>query len=148
MFEVLHKHSTDQRTEVNSLKEQLHAASEAAVLANDTAAARLDEILSEERQQASTDRQTLLAQITSLVMANGDAQDNRLNSKINGVRSQITASKESLEAAQSVYTTGMHAWNDKESRFVEDVRASRESMKNKLKEDWIVSLPIYITIIS
>lgn len=138
MFEELHNHITDQRTEVNSLKEQLHAANEAAVLASDTAAARLDEILSEERQQAFTERQTLLAQITTLVTANGDAQDNRLTSKINGVRSQITASKENLEAAQSVYSKGMHAWNDKESRFVEDVRASRESMKNKLKEDWMV----------
>ena len=125
---------------MNSLKEQLRTANAAAVLANDTASTRLEEILSEERQQASTDRQNLLAQITSLVMANGDAQDNRLNSKINDVRSEITASKESLEAAQSAHTKGMDSWNDKESRFVEDVCTSRESMKSKLKEDWIVSL--------
>jgi hypothetical protein len=33
-------------------------------------------------------------------MANDEAQDSRLNSKINDVRSEITASKESLEATQ------------------------------------------------
>jgi kinesin family protein 11 len=139
MFEELNKHITAQKIEVNSLKEQLRAAREATILANDTACTRLEEILSEERQQASDDRQSLLAQITSLIMANGNARDNRLNSKINDVRSEITASNESLEAAQSAYIKGMDSWSYKESRFVEDVWASRESMKSKLEEDWIVS---------
>jgi kinesin family member 11 len=139
MFEELNKHITAQTIEVNSLKEQLRAAREATILANDTACTRLEEILSEERQQASDDRQSLLAQITSLIMANGNAQDNRLNSKINDVRSEITASNESLEAAQSAYIKGMDSWSDKESRLVEDVWTSRESMKSKLEEDWIVS---------
>jgi len=44
-----------------------------------------------------------------------------LNSKINDVRSEITASKESLEAAQLAYTKCMDSQNDKELRFVEDV---------------------------
>jgi kinesin family protein 11 len=139
MFEELNKHITAQTIEVNSLKEQLRAAREATILANDTACTRLEEILSEERQQASDDRQSLLAQITSLIMANGNAQDNRLNSKINDVRSEITASNESLEAAQSAYIKGMDSWSDKESRLVEDVWTSRESMKSKLEEDWTVS---------
>lgn len=139
MFEELNKHITAQRIEVNSLKEQLRAAREETIIANDTACTRLEEILSEERQQASDDRQSLLAQITSLIMANGNAQDNRLNSKINDVRSEITASNESLEAAQSAYIKGMDSWSDRESRFFEDVWTSRESMKSKLEEDWVVS---------
>jgi len=142
MFDELHKHMTSQRTEINSLKEQLRAASEAAVLANNTASTRLEGILLEERQHVSTERQNLLAQITNLVMANSNAQDDRLSSKINNVRSEITASKESLEAAQSAYTKGMDSWSDKESRFVGDVLTSRESMKSRLKEDWIVSLSL------
>lgn len=141
MFDELHKYIAAQRTEVNSLKERVRAASEMAVLANDAASSRLAEILSEERQQVSTDRQNLLLKITSLVMANGDAQDNRLKSKINAVRSDITASKESLEAAQSAYAKGMESWNYKESRFAEDVLKSRELMRSRLEEDWIVSLP-------
>jgi len=124
---------------VNSLKEQLRAANQQAVLVNDTAFTRLEEILSEERQQASTDRQNLLAHIRDLVMANGNAQDISLNSKINYVRSEITVSKESLEVAQSAYIEGMGSWNDKDSRFFEDVCKSREFMKKKLKEDWMVS---------
>ncbi|CZT13544.1 related to chromosome-associated kinesin KIF4 [Rhynchosporium agropyri] len=140
MFEELHQHITAQRIEVNGLKEQLRAATDAAVLTNDKASTRIEEILSEERQQASTDRQNLLAQITSLVVANGHAQENRLTSKIDDVRGGITASKESLEAAQSAYSKGMESWNYKESRFVKDVWTSRESMTSRLKEDWNVSL--------
>lgn len=143
MFEELHQHIAAQRTEVNSLKEQLRAASEAAVLANHTASTRLEEILSEERQQASTDRQNLLAQITRFVMENGADQDNRLDSKINDVRNEITASKESFEAAQSVYIKSMDFWNDKESTLLEEVCTSQESMKSKLTEDWTVSSSLF-----
>ena len=142
MFKELREHITAQRTEVNSLKEQLRAANEAAIFASDAASTRLETMLSEEREKASTDRQNLLAQITSLVMANGNAQDTRLDSKINEVRSEITASKESFTAAQTAHTIGMESWNNKELRFIEDVWTSRESMKSKLKDDWIVRLPL------
>jgi kinesin family member 11 len=143
MFEELHQHIAAQRTEVNSLKEQLRAANEAAVLANHAASTRLEEILSEERQRASTDRQKLLAQITSLVMENGVDQDNRLCSKISDVRNDITASKQRLEAAQSAYTKNMDSWNDKESTLLEHLRTSQELMKRNLEKDRMVSLSLF-----
>jgi kinesin family protein 11 len=107
--------------------------------ANSAASTKLEDILREEREQAAADRQTLLCQITSLVMAQGETQDARLTAKIGEVQKDVLSSKESFEASRVQYGQGMDAWNDKEGKLVEEVLRSRETLKSKLKEDWVVS---------
>jgi kinesin family protein 11 len=107
--------------------------------ANSAASTKLEDILREEREQAAADRQTLLCQITSLVMAQGETQDARLTAKIGEVQKDVLSSKESFEASRVQYDQGMDAWNDKEGKLVEEVLRSRETLKSKLKEDWVVS---------
>jgi kinesin family member 11 len=108
--------------------------------ANAAASARLDATLVEERQQLAKDRQSLLSQISSLVMAQGEAQDLRLSTKITAVQKEIISSKQTFEASQAKYSAGMDSWNDKETSLVGEVLRSRETLKSKLKEDWVVSL--------
>jgi kinesin family protein 11 len=107
--------------------------------ANSAASTKLEDILREEREQAAADRQTLLCQITSLVMAQGETQDARLTAKIGEVQKDVVSSKESFEASRVQYDQGMDAWNNKEGKLVEEVLRSRETLKSKLKEDWVVS---------
>jgi kinesin family protein 11 len=99
---------------------------------------KLDEILREEREQAAADRQMLLSQITTLVMAQGETQDARLGAKIGEVQKDVLCSKESFEASRVQYVQGMDAWTEKEGKLVEEVLRSRETLKSKLKEDWVV----------
>jgi kinesin family member 11 len=139
MFEELIKHVNDQKAEADGLRRQLIIASEAAMEANVAASTRLDTILAEERQQAAADRQSLLSQITSLIMTQGEVQDTRLCTKINEVQQSVLSSKEAFEASRSKYSEGMDAWNDKETKLTEEVLRSRENLKSKLKEDWMVS---------
>jgi kinesin family protein 11 len=139
MFEELIKHVNDQKSEADELRKQLKIASEAAMEANAAASTRLDAILTEERQQAATDRQNLLSQITSLIVTQGETQDTRLCTKINEVQQSVLSSKEAFEASRSKYSEGMDAWDDKETKLVEKVLKSRESLKSKLKDDWVVS---------
>lgn len=106
---------------------------------NVAASSRLDEVLREEREQAAADRQSLLSQITSLVVAQGDTQDSRLTSKIQEVQKDVLASKEGFESSRAQYDVGMDVWNEKETALVEEVLRSRETLKSKLKEDWVVS---------
>ena len=110
--------------------------------ANAAASTKLEDVLREEKEQAATDRQTLLSQITNLVMAQGETQDARLGIKIADVQKDILASKDSFESSQAQYSQGMVAWNDKEGKLVEEVLRSRETLKSKLKEDWVVSFAI------
>lgn len=141
MFEDLLKHVSAQKDEADALRQQLNTASELAMQSNMAASARLDDVLREEREQAAADRQNLLLQITNLVTTQGEAQDARLGSKIEEVKKDVLASKESFESSRTQYNEGMDAWNEKEGTLVEEVLRSRETLKSKLKEDWVVRHP-------
>ncbi|PQE17798.1 putative kinesin-related bimC protein [Rutstroemia sp. NJR-2017a BVV2] len=139
LFEELLKHVNAQKAEANELRQQLHAATEAAMQSNAALDLQLDTILQEERQHVTEDRQSLLAQISSLLTTQGEQQDERLQSKISSVRKEILSSKESFEASREQYSQGMDTWNQNEEKLVEEVLRSRETLKTKLKDDWMAA---------
>lgn len=139
LFEELIKHIYSQKAEVDSLRRQIAAAGKAVMQANVAASSRLDAVLAEERQQAADDRKDLLSRITTLVNSQGDAQDTRLNSKISEIQNDVMASNNAFEASSISCGEGMDIWNDKETKLIEEVLRSRETLKSKLKEDWMVS---------
>jgi kinesin family protein 11 len=139
LFEDLLKHIEAQKTEAGELRQQLHTASELAMQQNAAASTKLEEVLHEEKDRAAADRQNLLSQITNLVMAQGEIQDKRLEVKIADVQQNVISSKETFEASRAKYNRGMDAWNEKESTLVDQVLRSREALKSKLKDDWVVS---------
>lgn len=108
--------------------------------ANEAASVRLDAVLTEERQQLAADRQSLLSQISSLITAQGEAQDLRLSTKITKVQKDIISSKDAFETSRAKYSEAMDSWNDKETSLVGEVLRSRETLKSKLKDDWVVSV--------
>ena len=101
--------------------------------------ARLQACLTEEREQAVLDRQSLLSQITDLIHKSGEQQDARWVSKIDTVRSDIANSTSKFQTAEKLYSEGMDVWSQKESLLVEEVLRSRETLKSKMKKDWNVS---------
>ncbi|KAH8586769.1 P-loop containing nucleoside triphosphate hydrolase protein [Bisporella sp. PMI_857] len=139
LFEDLLKHVNAQKTEINELRQQLNVTNEAITQSNAAASSRLNAVLKQEKEQAITDRQNLLAQITSLVMSQGQAQEERLSSKIGEVQQSISSSKEAFEASCVTYNRKMDEWNIREDSLVEEVLRSRETLKSKLKEDWVAT---------
>ena len=107
--------------------------------ANKAASSLLEACLTEERHQASADRQNLLSQITSLINASGEAQDTRLTTKIDAIQQTITSSTSQFEAANAKYAEGMDTWNQKENSLVDEVVSSRDHLKAKMQQDWTVS---------
>lgn len=144
MFEELLRHIDGQRLEADKLRQQLVTASEAAMHANVEACAKLEEVLAEERQQAVSDRQNLLSQITGLITLQGETQDARLTNKVGNVTRDVLATKETFEMSRQQYSQNMDLWNEKESKLVDDVLKSREALKSKLKDDWMVSTRIFL----
>ena len=138
------RHINSQKEEANELRQQLHAAGQLAIEANAATDAHLDRVLQEERQQAAADRQNLLSQISNLIITQGEAQDKRLVGKVAEIRKDVVSARESFQASQAQYNQGMDAWNEKESKLVEEVLRSRESLKSKLKEDWVVSISLFL----
>lgn len=98
--------------------------------------ARLEACLNEEHAQASLDRQTLLAQITALINQSGEVQDSRWESKVIAMRKDIQSARSTLGIANENYNTHMDLWLQKENLLVGEVLQSRDTLKNKMKDDW------------
>ena len=114
-------------------------ASNIAMQANVAASVQLENPLRIEREKAAADRQTLLSQITNLILNQGVVQDQRFEEKTSEIRSVISSSRDSFEVAQAQCSQGMDSWNEKEAKLVEKILKSRDAMESKLKDDWVVS---------
>ncbi|KAL8846020.1 MAG: hypothetical protein Q9221_008851 [Calogaya cf. arnoldii] len=136
IFEELVKHVNTQKAEADELRSQISTAARSAVQAEANMSSRLDSVLKEERAQAAEDRQNLLSQISLLVTNSGEAQDARWQSKINGIKTELTSSRSELESAEKKYSDSMGVWSEKENLLVEEVVKSRETLKSRMKKDW------------
>ena len=125
-----------QKAEADELRVQLTAATQAAAQANERLEGRLSSCLDEERQQAAVDRQDLLAQITTLVNAGGKVQEDRLAKKISNVQEEMKTGRSDLQVAERKYNDAMQGWTKKEDQLAEDVRQTRDTLKEKLQTDW------------
>ncbi|KAF6804594.1 kinesin related protein 2 [Colletotrichum musicola] len=136
IFENLMMHITEQRSESDRLRQQLQSATDTIVEQNANVSAKMQQVLDEERQQAAQDRQNLLAQITTLINAQAETQETRLAEKTAQLQKSVLDSNVSLQASVAQYSGDMESWDSKEGQLLEDVAKSRDTMKNKLKEDW------------
>lgn len=136
IFEELVKHLNTQQTEADDLRRQLSIATATAMQAEERVAQQLEVLLEEERKQATDDRQTLLSQITDLINRTGSAQGERLNQKVQAVRTDLTAARADFQAADKKHGESMAIWSKKESLLIEEVLKSRDTLKGKMKKDW------------
>ncbi|KAK3486342.1 putative kinesin-related protein bimC [Neurospora crassa] len=125
-----------QKAEAERLRQELEGASQTIVESNATVSARIQEVLEEERRQAAEERQNLLLQIGSLINSQAEMQESRLAGKTALIRQAVMDSNATFEGSMSEYLDGMNAWNEKDSRLMEDVVKSRDVLKNKMKDDW------------
>ncbi|KAH6960621.1 hypothetical protein HG530_004277 [Fusarium avenaceum] len=135
-FEDLVKHIAAQRAECDTLRRQLQAATNTIVLQNATISSRIQDALVEERRQAVDERQKLVTQISTLINTHAESQESRLNKKAYQIQESITAASTNLEQAVDTYGEGMSSWDVKEGEMLDEVKKSRDQLKNKLKDDW------------
>ncbi|KAK3341800.1 P-loop containing nucleoside triphosphate hydrolase protein [Lasiosphaeria hispida] len=136
LFEELLRHISAQKAESDLLRQQLEGASETIVQSNASVSARIQEVLDEERKQATVERQTLLTQITSLINSQAETQQNRLAGKTSLIQETIMDANNAFEEDVAQYSEGMDTWNVKDSELLDVVAKSRDAMKIKLKNDW------------
>ncbi|RKF55208.1 Kinesin-like protein bimC [Erysiphe neolycopersici] len=125
-----------QRTEAESLRQQLTISRELALQSNIAASKRFEEILLEEQNQAVTDRQNLLAVLTNLIMAQGEAQESRINGKIHEIKNDIVLSQNKFKASSNDYEQGMKNWSHQEEKVIKEISRSQETLDCKMKENW------------
>jgi kinesin family protein 11 len=138
-FDDLVKNMNEQQAENERLKQQILEANIALVESNNVAQGRLAEAVEDERQQSATDREQLLAQITSLITANTEAQEKRLTDRMASIRTDIGAANTAHQTKQSMYSEGMDSWSSKSKDIATGVSKSRDAVKTKIKSDFAVS---------
>lgn len=120
------------------LRSQLQEANRRAVLANQTASSQLAHALEEEHENAEAERADLLSQIKLLMEDSAQKQAARLRSKVDNIRSDMASSDETLQQANMAYGENMDQWIQREDEFAEEITATRDNLKNKMKNDWTV----------
>lgn len=99
----------------------------------------MNQVLEEEKKQAAEDRDNLLLQITSLIKAQAETQEKRLEDKTAMLRKNILESNATLEKSVDNYQGEMESWGQQGTEMLASVTKSRETLKNKLVDDWNVS---------
>jgi len=136
LFDDLLKHMRAQKAESDRLRRELEAATQAMIEANASHAARMKEVLEEERTQAAQERQALLAQIAKLITTQADLQDSRLTNRALQIQSSMEDASTAFASSVDEYTSGMRAWSEKDDVVLAEVSRSRDALRTQLQSDW------------
>ncbi|KAJ5251162.1 hypothetical protein N7489_001572 [Penicillium chrysogenum] len=136
MFEGMAKHLDEQKSEVHKLRLELQAANRQTVEANRKASSNLAQVLEEEHASAQAERETLMSHIRGLLEDSSHRQNNRLKGKFDTLRTDISASGDSLEQATARHDRHIDEWIFKEEQFAKDITASKDEIKTRMQNDW------------
>ncbi|KAK3693508.1 putative kinesin-related protein bimC [Podospora appendiculata] len=136
IFEELVRHISAQKDESDELRQQLEDASRTIFQTNVSVSARIQAVLDEERRQAAAERRNLLAQISTLITSQAEAQETRLAGKAALIQQTVKDANETFGGSLAQYSEGMDIWSDKDDQLLENVGKFRDTMKTKFKDDW------------
>jgi len=139
LFEDLLRHLSAQKAESDRLRQQLEGASQSFVQSNESVAARIQDVLDQERRQAAAEREHLLLQISKLINSQAELQESRFADKAALIRQTILDSSKVFESDVAQFSDGMKVWNTKDDELLNQVAKSREALKVKLTQEWTVS---------
>ncbi|CCU81857.1 Kinesin-related motor protein [Blumeria hordei DH14] len=139
IFENILQNMKQLTVEASSLRSSLESANELVTETSHAASLMLENILQEERDQASADRQKLLDKITELITVQSESQESRLTTKIREVQREMETSKEIFDTEKLKCEQNIDAWSHKERNLQEEIVLSREILKNKIDREWAVA---------
>ncbi|KAB5578633.1 P-loop containing nucleoside triphosphate hydrolase protein [Coniochaeta sp. 2T2.1] len=136
IFEDMVRHMNAQKNESDRLRRQLEAAGDNIVESNEAISAKIQDVVEQERKQAAEERQQLLTQITALITSQAEHQETRLAGKAALIQKNVQETNLTFQGGMTQFSTGMDAWNEKETELVGEVTRQKTAMKKKMKDDW------------
>lgn len=135
-FDDLVKDLNEQQADNERLHQQILEANSALMDANNSTRGQLADVVAEEKQKSIEERQQLVLQLTSLINANAEAQEQRLTDRMSDINQGIGAATLAYETKQGAYSNGMDAWSTKSKDILTGISRSREGVKTKIKGDF------------
>jgi len=142
IFENLEEQSKAQKAEIEELRNQLLTANQQVVQENQTTSSDLEKVFEEEQRAAEADQANLLSQIKLLIEESGQKRSARLREGVNKARSGMSHSTDTLQNATDTYRIGMEHWIQRDAQIMADMATSKDNIKNRMQEDWAVSLEL------
>lgn len=136
MFEDLIRRMNDQQADAQRLRQEIAEANSAFIGAGQSSQAQLQQAVEKEREVSAKERENLLLQITSLVNNSAAAQEARMSGYLETANKRIKTSEDEYRVAQQAYGDGMDSWAANGQALVDSSIKARETIKNKLKNDW------------
>jgi kinesin family protein 11 len=139
-FDDLIRHMNEQQTEAERLREQITGANVELAKQNSASTARIAVLMEEEREQQARERETLMSQISALIASTTQKQQARVTSTLDSVRMEIDQHQDVHNKENEAFVEGGLEWSSRAQGLVGKVVESRETVKNKIKTDFAVSL--------
>lgn len=99
---------------------------------------KLQATLDEERAATETERTALLSEIKILLDRSAKTQSERLDAKVNSIRSDMEASHDILKEADTKFGEKMDEWEFQEDKIITGVLSSESTIQRKIDDDWNV----------
>lgn len=130
---------TEQKSENDRLRNQIITANSQLRDASTYFEKSLENILVTEKARAAQERTEMFAQISSILNANAEAQNMRLETKLTTIGDELAKSRSSHEEQEKFYANGMDMLQVKAEEIVNSVIQKRESTDAALQADYKVS---------
>ena len=140
IFEDITRQLTTQKSEVEQLRQALHEANQKQIATSEDVSQQLQDCLEDERKVSQHHRQALLGQIGDLIEQSAALQENRIQSRIELSRNNLSASCSDFQRAHKIHAEGMDRWAQQDAKLIECVTHSRDELKKRMKTDWTVSI--------
>lgn len=129
----------EQKSENDRLRNQIITANSQLRDASVIFEKSLENILVTEKARAAQERTEMFAQISSILNANAEAQNMRLETKLTTIGDELAKSRSSHEEQEKFYADGMDTLQVKAEEIVNSVIHKRESTDAALQADYKVS---------
>lgn len=139
IFEGLIKRMTDQQAEAERLRHHISEANTAFVSANHDSQHQLQLAVDAERATAATERQNLLATLTTLITDSAAAQDVRWSNHLDTASKRLKTNSDTYALATTSYDSAMSSWSTASRSLISDSLSARDTVKSHIRRDWTLA---------
>ncbi|KAK9387036.1 P-loop containing nucleoside triphosphate hydrolase protein [Lipomyces mesembrius] len=136
LFEDMQRHMNAQNSEIEKLHAALVSAAATASTEIDVRSRALSDSVEEEKKKTNEERQVLISHLGSLISTMVDAQNQRLETRIQGIQKEMATSKTNLDSAGHEFVIGVSGWLNNQGEFQRSMMQNKERIKQTIVESY------------
>ncbi|KAK9432771.1 P-loop containing nucleoside triphosphate hydrolase protein [Lipomyces doorenjongii] len=136
LFEDMQRHMNAQNSEIEKLHAALVSAAATASTEIEVRSRALSDSVEEEKKKTDEEREAIIFQMSSLISTMVDAQNQRLETRIQGIQKEMATSKANLDSAGHEFVIGVSGWLNNQGEFQRSMMQNKERIKQTIVESY------------